>query len=293
MNRTESHGPARATARLTLGCLCLLASVWTPSADAGSRIVATGGASTSEGSAGGGLVPWALLSGYGDDGEIGGAAFVSTVRVDDFSLSVVGASVSIDNRVEFSAAKQRFDIDSVVPGETLEQSILGVKFRLFGEVPYDRGAQVALGVQLKQSDTFEVPEAVGARDDSGVDVYLAASKLWLAGPFGRSLFLNGTLRATQANQSGLMGFGTAGDSGHELMAEAAGGVFLNRHWVVGAEYRQKPDRLDFAREDDWKDVFIGWFPNKRLSVVAAWTDLGSIAGLDDQRGVYLSVEIAR
>jgi len=293
MNRSRTRAPRRAALLLALGGLSAALGTAVQAAGNGSRIVATGGASAFEGAAGGGLVPWALLSGYGDHGEVGAAAFASTVRVDDFSLAVAGASVSIDNRVELSVAKQRFDIDSIIPDETLEQTVLGIKFRLFGEVPYDRGAQVSLGLQLKQSDTFDVPEAVGARNDSGVDVYVAASKLWLAGPFGRSMFVNGTLRATQANQSGLMGFGTAGDSGHELMAEAAAGVFLNRHWVIGAEYRQKPDRLAFAREDDWKDVFVGWFPNKRLSLVAAYTDLGSIAGLDEQRGVYLSVEIAR
>lgn len=48
----------------------------------------------------------------------------------------------------------------------------------------------------------------------------------------------------------------------------------------------------FAREDDWYDVFLGWFPSKRFSVVAAWSDLGSIAGLDDQRGLYVSLQIS-
>ena len=41
------------------------------SASGNSRIIATGGATAVEGAAGGGLVPWALLSGYGDRGEAG------------------------------------------------------------------------------------------------------------------------------------------------------------------------------------------------------------------------------
>lgn len=40
-------------------------------ADVGSRIWATGGVTTIEGSAGGGLVPWALLGSYADDEEWG------------------------------------------------------------------------------------------------------------------------------------------------------------------------------------------------------------------------------
>jgi len=270
-----------------------LALPGTVAAAGNSRIIATGGATAVEGAAGGGLVPWALLAGYGDQGETGATAFASVVRVDDFALDVIGASVAFDNRVELSAARQRFDIDSVVPGERLEQSVIGMKLRLGGELIYDAGPQWALGIQLKRNDTFEVPSAVGAADSGGLDVYLSASKLWLHGPFGRSAFLNGTLRATQANQTGLLGFGTAGDSRHEAVMEASAGLFLTRHWVIGAEYRQKPDRLAFAREDDWKDVFIGWFPSKHVSVVAAFADLGSVAGLDAQRGAYLSVEIAR
>jgi hypothetical protein len=37
---------------------------------------------------------------------------------------------------------------------------------------------------------------------------------------------------------------------------------------------------------------VAWFPSKRVSVVAAWADLGSIATLDGQRGAYLSLQLA-
>ncbi len=275
--------------------LCCAALACTPldGVRAGSRLLATGGATSVEGAAGGGLVPWATLAGYAEADEAGGTAFASGVRSDDFALDIVGAAVALDNRVELSVARQSLDIDRVIPGERLEQVVLGMKFRLTGELPYSRGPQLSFGVQIKHQDDDATSLAVGAARGSGADVYLAASKLWLDGPFGRSGFANATLRATNANQTGLLGFGTAGDRGHELVAEASAGLFLNRHWVVGAEYRQKPDKLGFAREDDWHDVFVGWFPNKHLSVVAAWTDLGSIAGVDDQRGAYLSLELSR
>ena len=63
----------------------------------------------------------------------------------------------------------------------------------------------------------------------------------------------------------------------------------NRHLAFGIEYRQKPDNLSFAREEDWNDVFIAWFPNKHINVTAAWADLGDIAGVKDQQGWYLSL----
>ena len=296
--RTASRAAPRAARRVAVSALALSAAIaaLAPGADAlaGGRLIATGGATSFEGSAGGGLVPWAPLAGYAEAGEVGGTAFASAVRTDDFALDVVGAAVSFDNRVELSVAKQSLDVDAVVPGERLEQAVLGMKLRLAGELPW--GTQLSLGVQVKHQDEADnaVPRAVGAARTSGVDFWLAASKLWLDGPFGRSAFANATLRATSANQTGLLGFGAAGDRGRELVGELSAGLFLTRHWVVGAEYRQKPDRLvGFAREDDWADAFVGWFPNKHVSVVAAWTDLGSVAGLDDQSGAYLSLEISR
>jgi len=42
-------------------------------------------------------------------------------------------------------------------------------------------------------------------------------------------------------------------------------------------------------EQDWKDLFVAWMPNKHVSVTAAYLDLGNIAGASDQTGWYLSV----
>lgn len=256
------------------------------------RILATGGAMTTEGAAGGGVVPWAMLAGYGDEGEWGGTAWLSGVEPKDFSLNAFGAAASWNNRIELSVSKQSLDINTVVPGETLEQNIVGIKTRVYGDIIYTRAPQISLGLLYKQNDTFDVPDAVGARDDSGVDVYLAASKLWLDGVFHRSVFVNATLRATKANQTGLLGFGGDLNDRHEIVGEFSAGVFINRRWVIGAEYRQKPDNLSFAREDDWQDVFVGWFPNKRVAVIAAWAGLGSMAGLDNQDSVYLSLQLS-
>ena len=257
------------------------------------RIIATGGATSIEGSAGGGIVPWAILSGYADEDQKGGAAAVSHLVLDDFDFSTLAVSYNLGNRVEFSAARQRFDIDSVAASEELEQNVFGVKLRLAGDLIYTHIPQVSLGIQYKRNTTFTIPQSVSAVDNSDVDFYLAASKLWLNGPFNRSLFINGTLRATRANQIGLMGFGGDLNRDHEPVVELSAGVFINRHWVVGAEYRQKPDNLSFAKEDDWRDVFVGWFPNKRLSMVLSWASLGSIAGFDDQSGLQLSVQISQ
>ena len=105
-----------------------------------------------------------------------------------------------------------------------------------------------------------------------------------------SLLVSGAVRFTDANQTGLLGFGGDRNDDIEPQFEGSVGYLLNRNLVVGAEYRTKPDNLGFAKEDDWFDVYAAWALNKHLSVTAAWVDLGSIATFRDQRGVYLSLQ---
>lgn len=296
MNRVKRHNAEIGIARFGILLLLLAVSYTSSAVDFGNRngrLIATGGAMSAEGAAGGGLVPWAVLAGYADENQWGGSAWLSSMEPRDFSLKAYGAAVGWNNRLEFSAGKQSFDIGVIAPGQSLEQTIVGVKTRLYGDLIYTRAPQLSLGVLYKQNDTFDIPQAVGAVDDSGVDIYLAASKLWLDGLFHRSVFLNTTLRATRANQTGLMGFGGDLNNSHQFVGEVSAGIFINRHWVVGAEYRQKPDQLSFAREDDWKDVFVGWFPNKRVALVAGWAALGSIAGFDNQDSFYLSIQVSQ
>lgn len=284
---------------LAFSLLILATQPYAQASNPGSRIWATGGVTSIEGSAGGGLVPWALLSGYASDEEWGGTLGLSQANLDDYSLTVQAASLNWRNRVELSVARQTLDLDTLVfvlkdgfgfEQAALRQDVFGLKVRLFGDVLYSPWGQWSAGVQYKRQRDFTVPDAIGARDDRGTDVYLGGSKVFFASILDRNLLLNGTVRATRANQGGLLGFGGDNNNGYQLMAEAGAGIFLNRQWLVGMEYRQKPDNLSFADEDDWWDVFVAWVPDRRLSVTAAWVNLGDIATLTDQQGLYLSLE---
>ncbi|ODS62501.1 DUF3034 family protein [Arenimonas sp. SCN 70-307] len=265
-------------------------------AGAGGRLLATGGATQVEGSAGGGIVPWAVLAGYGTREQQGGTAFYTRVDTGDYALDAWGAAWTFRNRLELSVARQRFDLGELqrrlaLPWDALEQDVFGAKLRLGGDLVYTRMPQLSLGLQHKRLRDGTLPLALGARDDAGTDIYLAASKLFLDGPGGRQWLASGTLRSTRANQMGLLGHGGDRDGGRALVFEGSLAVVLDPSWVVGVEYRQKPDNLGFASEDDWKDAFVAWFPNKHVAVVAAWADLGGIATLDGQRGGYLSVQV--
>ncbi|MFC3114947.1 DUF3034 family protein [Cellvibrio fontiphilus] len=260
-----------------------------------SRLLATGGASTIEGSAGGGIVPMAVLSGYGAQEEQSATAFASYVDTGDYQLEVVGGSWSWRNRLELSIAQQKLTHDSLtaalhLPTDSISQRIIAAKVRIAGDLIYTPMPQLSIGVQHKKNLDFLVPAAVGAKDDSGTDINFSATKLILGGFFNRNLLLNGNLRYTKANQTGLVGFGGDKNNSYELLPEVSAGVLVNRHWLVGTEYRQKPDNLSFIKEDDWQTVFVGWFPTKRVALVAAYVDLGEVATFKDQTGWYLSLQ---
>lgn len=260
------------------------------------KLLLTGGVTQVEGSAGGGLAPWAVIGGYGTGDEIGGNAFITQINLPDYTLNEAGAMVGLYNRVELSVSQQRFDTERVGAalglgeGFTFRQNIVGVKVRLFGDVVLDQDSwlpQVSIGAQYKKNNQDAVLRFVGAKSDQGTDYYVSATKLFLS----QSLLVNATVRMTKANQIGILGFG--GDRNNSYKPEFEGSVayLLSRNWAVGAEYRQKPNNLGIAKEDDWYDAFVAWAPNKHVSLTLAYVDLGNIVIKDRQRGVYASVQI--
>ena len=261
---------------------------------AGDRLLATGGVMQIEGSAGGGLVPWALIAGLGTRDQIGVSAFCTEVKPDDFKLSSCGMALGIRDRVELSYARQTFGLGTTVPGASINQHVFGVKLKIHGDAIYDQDTwvpQLAVGAQFKKNEDYAfVPHLLGARDDSGVDYYVAATKVWLAGVAGRTTLANVTLRATRANQLGILGFGGDREAGYSIVPEFSGALFLADNVVVGAEYRVKPDNLGVFREDDFWDVFAAWMPIKNVSLTVAYADLGNIADKRNQRGWYGSLQ---
>ncbi|AYM87670.1 DUF3034 family protein [Pseudoalteromonas agarivorans] len=249
------------------------------------KLLATPGVSQIEGSGGGGIVPWAQLAGYASEDEFSVNGFCSRADVTDYTLDVCGAQVNLFNRVELSYAQQRFDVPAL--DTEIEQSITGAKIRLYGDIVYSDWPQLSVGIQHKSLDDGAVATLVGAQDTSGTDYYLAASKLHLGAVGGLNWFWNVTTRYSEANQLGLLGYGGANDD-VKILFEGSTAVFLSRSVAVGIEYRQKSNNLNLG-EQDWKNLFVAWMPNKHVSVTAAYLDLGSIAGASDQTGWYLSV----
>ena len=260
------------------------------------KLLLTGGVSQVEGSAGGGLTPWAVIGGYGTRDEIGANAYFTRVDLDDYSLDSYGVLVGLYDRVELSFSRQRFDTEAVGGalglgnGFTFTQETIGVKVKVAGDAVLEQDSwlpQIAVGAQYKKNDQAGVLAFIGARDDSGVDYYVSATKLYLA----QSLLLNGTVRFTKANQFGILGFGGDRNDSYKAQFEGSAAYLLTRNLALGAEYRTKPDNLGIAAEDDAWDVFVAWAPRKNVSLTVAYVDLGNIVIRDDQRGVYASLQV--
>lgn len=271
--------------QLAVGLLLVL----TIEAEAGGgKLLGTPGVMQIEGAGGGGLVPWATLAGYAADDEWAVTVFGSQASVEDFRLRVQGVALNLRDQVELSLARQDFDLRG--SGSEIAQDIVGLKWHAYGDVVYGASPQWSLGLQHKRLRDPAIAEAVGADNpDQGTDFYLSASKLHLGTPFGYNLLWTLNSRATRANQLGLLGFGGDREDRYRLQLEASLALLPHPNWALGLEYRMKPDNLAFAREDDWKDLFVVYLPNKSLAITAAWVDLGEVAGAGEQSGFYTSL----
>lgn len=267
----------------------------------GGKLLLTAGFSDVEGAGGGGLVPWALITGYGTNQSWGANAHYTDVRLREFDLRTAGLAAGIGDRLEFSATRHELRVTgTALEGLKLSQDIFGIKARLVGDAVYGQDSwlpQIALGAEFKRHVGIEnggalaSPTQLGARVDEGVDVYAAATRLFLA----QSLLVNVTARYSRANQLGLLGFGGAQDAHGELNAEATLGYVLTRKLVIGGEYRGKSSRLAVDDEGAAWDLFLAYAPNRHVSIVAAYVNLGNVLGPatgvnHDQVGSYLSVQ---
>ncbi|AVS75029.1 DUF3034 family protein [Paracidovorax cattleyae] len=301
---------------LAMLCMALAA----PGGAETGKLPLTGGVSSISGAAGGGLTPWAVIGTNATEGEIGVSAFATRLRTRDYGLTSSGLALGLYDRVELSVARQDFGAApasalnavapfGVEPDLHLKMDIIGAKVRLAGDAVLDTDSpmpQIAVGVEHKRlhpASAGGVIEFLGA-DTEGTDVYVSATKLLL----DRNLLVHATLRYTNANQNGLLGFGGRGParSGRSLQPEFSVAYLLRRDLAVGAEWRFKPDNLralgraaglgDALREDDWRDIFVVWVPSKHLSVTLAYVDLGrvvpGVTAYRRQRGAYLSLQAA-
>lgn len=263
----------------------------------GGKLRLTDGISTVEGSAGGGLSTWAVIAGEETFNGVGGTAHATIVALPEFDLESYGAAVGLWDRIELSYAHQSFDTRKAGAalglgrGFVFAQDIFGAKLRVVGDAVWDQDRwlpQISVGLQHKVADKAPVIAAVGGRDNQGTDFLVSATKIFLA----QGVVAGGTVRWTNANQLGLLGHGGDRRRERSVQIEASAAKMLSPSLVVGGEFRSKPDNLGFAEEDDAYDVFAAWSVTRRLTLTAAYVDLGDIATVKSQRGGLFSLQAA-
>ena len=307
------HTPSRPFGAASIALALGLTAPLVAQADTG-KLKLTGGVSTVEGAAGGGLSPWATVGTQASEGEVGVSAYASRAVTRDYGLTATGVAVGVHDKLELSLGQQDFNTGNTgtllgLPGLHLRQTIVGAKLRVAGDAVLDSDSpmpQIAVGVlhkRLASSGLDGTLAALGAKR-SGTDLYISATKLLLA----QGILVNGTLRATKANQGGLLGFGATlngADNGYTLQPEISVAYLLSPQLAVGFEYRAMPDKLRRAgagaglgaglEADNWKDIFVAWAPSKNVSLTLAYVDLGRIVpattAARKQTGVYLSAQI--
>lgn len=262
---------------------------------AGGKLLLTNGVTTVEGSSGGGLARWATIGGRQMAGGVGLSAHGTAIELPDFGWRSYGVLLGLGDRLELSIARADFDTRDagaalgIGRGYTFNLDTFGAKLRVAGDAVYGEAwlPQIAIGLEHKRSRDGALVRALGAADASGTDYTLSATKLLLA----RSLLVNATMRYTKANELGLLGFGSATGAGYRVQFEGSLGYQISRRAVIGAEYRSKPDNLMLG-DDDWMDIFAAFALTPHLTLTAAYVDLGSIATFSDQRGGFLSAQVA-
>lgn len=301
----------RRTLQIIAATALAAASIYSPVAMASTgKLVLTGGISTVEGAGGGGLTPWAMIGTQATENELGFAANLSYGHTDDYRIETASAMMGWNERIELSIGHQT--LDTGITGRTLvgpqgldlKQFIVGAKVRIAGDAILDADTlmpAVSVGIQHKRLDAAELAptlRSLGA-DTTGTDFYVTATKLFLK----PGLLVNTTLRATKANQNGFLGFGGNLNDSYELMPEFSVAKMLSNNLAVGVEYRYMPNNLFLGTPngnglaaDHWKDIFVAWSPSKRLSITAAYLDLGRIVPATtqgrDQTGFYVSAQLA-
>lgn len=321
------------------------------------KVLATGGVSMIDGAGGGGITPWATITGYATRDGINGDVHYTYANLPNYALNSLGVAVGFWDRFELSYTKQILTTgstfntvglvtdttssagggaageattaggegdESTNPGiepfnTTIKMDVYGAKIRVFGEAIYDSDnliPQVAIGAFYKDNENTDLLKTLKANKAKDWEAYISATKIF----FPINTLINITARYTAANQTGLVGFGGPDGDEKEIRPEISLAYLLRKDTVIGMEWAQHGDNLNGQSvqlgsidateagpalqatglgglsgtltqdESDWYDAFVAYFPNKNLSITAAYAMLGNITITPEQHGFYLSLQ---
>jgi hypothetical protein len=235
------------------------------------KVLATGGVSMIDGAGGGGIVPWATITGYGTNQGINGNLHYTYAPLANYTLHSIGAAVGFWDRFELSYTSSSlttgstfdtlglvFDTvggltDSVAGlpistgiepfNTTIDMEVIGAKVRVFGDAIYDSDSfipQIAIGGFYKKNKNDDLLRTLGADKTKDWEAYISATKIF----FPINTLINITARYTAANQTGLVGFGGPDGSDKEVRPEISLAYLLRKDTVIGVEWAKHGDNLN-------------------------------------------------
>jgi hypothetical protein len=130
---------------------------------------------------------------------------------------------------------------------------------------------------------------MGMDDDEGVDFTVTASRQFCC-PLGGPVVVSAGVRFTESNQAGFFGF----RDGYRGVFEGSVAWPLSERLVVGAEFRQKPDRLRrvgslYLPEDNAWALFAAYRVNEHLSIGLGYANVGRVANSREPALLGLSI----
>lgn len=226
------------------------------------KVFLTGGVGMIDGAGGGGITPWATITGYGSRDGINGGIRYTYANLPGYSLNALGVAVGFYDRFELSYSRNvlptgtTFDTVGLVLdllngagagiepfNTTIKMDVYGAKLRLFGDAVYNSQSlipQVAIGGFYKENKNEALLRTLQANKSKDWEGYIAATKIF----FPISTLFNITARYTSANQTGLTGFGGGDENKREIRFEGSIAHLLNKQTAIGIEYAQHGSNLD-------------------------------------------------
>ena len=222
-------------------------------------------------------------------------------------INILTVSEALFHRLELSYSFHRFNLGDWetdtglgISHSNIIMHVLNARFLMFEEGEYDQAwlPAITAGVHYKDNARIDRMDSnlggaltgLGMRDDSGEDFTLTATKK-IERLLPRPLFVSGTVRNTDAIHTGYLGF----SHDREFVLEANVAYLLQDNLIVGAEFRQKPDKINHISgvvgdEDDWWSLAACYIVNEDLTVTVAYANLGTMLNHEEPWSFWLQVK---
>ncbi len=188
-------------------------------------------------------------------------AFYANLNDSDIDWTTLGIATAINKRVEVSYGYELVALGGV---KNIHKSNVGAKVCVLDENSFGQSwiPAVSVGSVFKQTTG-----QVSGSDKSGFDIYLAATKTITQTPV--PVLISVGVLSTEGHVNGILGFE------NERKEIFFGNIdLIPVSWLaLGFEYKQGPDYGNWKDADYW-NVHAGYFVNKNLTLVAAYTYAG-------------------